>query len=81
MPMSKINCVVFVNGENYSLAFFERRIPDGTKYFITAQNGKGNVIHFEMKEEGGKWKIIQPAPTYIIDIEDKLSEIILNKNK
>lgn len=61
-----------------SLDFFFKPIitPDATKYFVTAIDINAVLSSFEMGKVEEKWTILPPAPHWIINLENELSQII-----
>jgi hypothetical protein len=59
---------------------FNFRKPNGLEEALTTvdvSDDRGHRIIFNMKKEGGSWRIVQqPVPNWITQLEDKLSELI-----
>ncbi|MBO9571543.1 MAG: hypothetical protein J7497_04960 [Chitinophagaceae bacterium] len=59
---------------------FNFRKPNGREEALTTvdvSDDRGQRIIFNMKKEGGPWKIVpQPLPAWVTQLEDKLSELI-----
>jgi hypothetical protein len=60
---------------------FNFRKPNGREEALTTvdvSDDRGHRIIFNMKKEGGSWRIVPhtPLPTWVTQLEDKLSELI-----
>ncbi len=65
----------WVNDLKLDLIFRKVFCPQGIKYFVS--ENEANSLAFEMKEqEAGKWKIMLPAPDWLLPLEDELSQHI-----
>jgi hypothetical protein len=52
------------------------------KYFVVAHNSHSRVAAFEIKENSkSEWKVLQPAPLCMIQLEQKLAAAIEEHNK
>ena len=74
--MSDFIEVISIAGKNYYFSFSKISTPGGSKFFVsTIENN--DVVSFEIKgDEYDNWKIIEPAPKWIMKIEKTLLEII-----
>lgn len=64
-----------------SLEFSFKRIhtPNGLRYYVSVIDTNGEVFSFNMKEDTGRWKIINApkVPDWIIELEKQLANQIL----
>lgn len=64
-----------------SLEFSFKRIhtPNGLPYYVSVIDTNGEVFSFNMKEDTGRWKIINApkVPDWIIELEKQLANQIL----
>lgn len=50
--------------------------PSG-KYFIEINSGESIIARFEMqKDHFNKWKVTQPVPQWVINMESHLAQVI-----
>jgi hypothetical protein len=67
-----------IAGKKYYFTFRKVFTPDGVKFFVSTLENN-DLISFEIK--GGKfgdWKLLDPVPDWIRQIERKLFEAIKN---
>lgn len=51
--------------------------PFSSNYFVSVMFGNNNVASFKMKPSGqGGWKVVHPAPQWILNFEEELSLLI-----
>lgn len=68
----------FVTTEG-ALTLSFRKVENFTskKYFVIAHNSHRRVAAFEIKENSkGEWKVLQPAPFCMVQLEQKLAAAI-----
>ena len=75
--MSDFNIPMTVDNIRYLFTFTRIQSPSAEKYFVTANNFLSDPFSFEMKkDDSGNWKVIMPAPTWAIEIEQQLASSI-----
>jgi hypothetical protein len=61
----------------HTFFFTEIRLSTGVKYFVRTKTSKGENIFFEIiQDSNGKWRVVQPAPDWILAREQDLLSII-----
>lgn len=76
-PMSNPMKSFLINDHKLNLTFRKVYCPQGFKYFISKNDDSSDPLAFEMKpQEDGKWKIILPAPDWLLPLEEELSRYI-----
>jgi hypothetical protein len=52
---------------------------DGLRYHISVVDKSHKANIFQMKEEGGRWRLVNPSncPQWVLNIENDLSDFIL----
>jgi hypothetical protein len=61
---------------NLDVHFAKVHAPVG-KFFVVVSDGPKEVVAFDMKHDEDKgWKVIQPAPDWIVRLEDQFSGFI-----
>lgn len=82
--MSDFTLSIHVSDIPYTFSFIYIKTPGAEKYFVRADNFS-DMVSFELKKNyAGNWKVVEPAPPWIVDMEASFSEIInrqLNKEK
>ena len=76
-PMKRFNTpfVHSIGGIHFKFEYVYT--PLDNKFFVTATGINEEAICFEMiKDSFGNWKIIQPAPSWIISWEKELKETL-----
>ncbi len=70
---------ITVNNKNTKFLFRQFYVAGRTKYFITCTDPQDQYIGFEMREvKRNKWIAIPPVPEWIMNIEDRLSQLIVD---
>lgn len=63
----------------YSFSFREVPNPGPRKYFVRVSNRHCELVCFEMKEKYDRWVVLESAPAWILQLEEKLSHLIQAK--
>jgi hypothetical protein len=68
---------ITVNNKALKFEYSKVIIPGGDKYFVNVYEQQNLVTSFELKEKRhGNWKIIVPAPEWLLEIQDAISHAI-----
>ena len=80
--MAEFDLTLKIAGNDYRFHFSEIISGNDIKYFVQGRDGGAQSQSFEIKKNRlGKWTIIQPAPKWILDVENLLIEAILKRRK
>ena len=78
--MSNFSKPLRSNQHTYNLSFSKVESMTTHKYFVTISDNYKALSAFEMKQNSkGEWKIVLPAPDYILKEEGLLSSWIINE--
>lgn len=79
--MSEFTLPLAVSGHIYIFRFTPISGGEADKYFINAQPTSGGAVCFEMKKNYlGRWKVLQPVPAHMAEMEERLSDFINDRN-
>ena len=79
--MSDFIKIIPISGKNYYFTFREISTLEGRKFFVTTLEND-DAISFDIRtDKFDNWKIIEPVPKWIKQIEEKLFEVIKNHNE
>jgi len=67
-----------VENGDYELEFIRIKAPKDWKFFITLSRSGELVVSFDMMQLNGTWKVVPPAPQWVIEKESELAAIIQN---
>lgn len=74
--MKDLSIKMIVDEIGYEFSF-NRIIASGSiKYFVTAKNEFNKSFAFEMKRYYNTWKLVQPVPEWLLNIEPELNSFI-----
>jgi len=77
--MTQFNEHLKVDDEILHFSFNRIYNADGEKFYVVVQKGK-QFFPFDMKRnDHGNWRIVEPAPSWAMMLEERLSDLI-NKN-
>jgi hypothetical protein len=74
--MNQFNGSILVDGHDLSFDFLVIHTVKGIKLFIVVTKDRTSFI-FDMQKDGsGKWKILEPAPKWVIPFAEQLGNTI-----
>ncbi len=71
--------IVTIDDLEYLFSFRKIETPGLLKFFVTVSSPFIQTLSFEMKREFGVWKILPPAPDWLIKIEPLVARILSEK--
>jgi hypothetical protein len=81
MPLQKqFKTRLNADGKLLPFSFTFMSAPPGGKYFVTVTKDNQPFWFDMIKNEEGKWSIIDPAPPWIKRLEHELSESIIQND-
>ena len=63
----------------YSFSFSDLPNPGPRKYFVRVSNRHSELVCFEMKKRYDHWVVLEPAPAWVLQLEEKRSHLIQAK--
>ena len=67
---------------DYSVSFTSIILPKGFKLFVAVKKDNECIASFEMKQDYyGQWKILLPAPSWILMKEAEIAALIMDEAK
>lgn len=70
-----------IEGRQVRLLFSPVITKEAVKYFVTVADLEGGIVNFEMKEaRPAVWKVLQPAPRWVLTMETELCGLLNSKN-
>jgi hypothetical protein len=80
--MPVFNEWITINNKALNFEFSKVVSPLGDKYFVNVFDQQFQLSSFEVKEKDrGNWKIVLPAPQWILDIQDIIIRAIEDQNE
>ena len=75
--MATFSKTIFYNNAELLFSFSQVERIDSVKYHVTVVEDKKLLTAFEMRKAANEsWKIVQPAPEWVLEVEPTLSTLI-----
>jgi hypothetical protein len=80
--MTNFTKTFITNNGTYIFRFSKVESTQVRKYYVSVEDGANRIAGFDIKlNKDGKWKVVEPAPSFIVQEEQLLGATIEEKNQ